>query len=572
MPQPISKFEFRLLFAKCAPPQGWSEKLAVANSGGPDSTCLLFLLKRLVEDKAGTGLPTSVVSLTIDHGLQESSSAMADHCSRTSASLGVEHVTRKISWSQPPFPSKPIRSFEKTARDARYHLLFDAMTEVECKTIAFGHHADDQIETALLRMAKGTTEFGAAGMRPCRRWGMGFGDREGSLGWAGIKGMRRWIVRPLLTSRILATCEENDLDYVTDQTNFQPETTIRNAIRHRLSQTSEQGDFPVRPKEAEATERSNERTRPTGSCPPTEGSAELGSQPPARFSIGISLGSARLYQAVQRLSIRREQVDDIVTRSLKRCRHASPPSTVLFTTSLLHSNTDEAVQRAMVLRILRHVSFHPWGSVEAEAHRRTESLDRIVGKLSSLITSNEVKPFAAGGGVLWTPVSLRKDGRFKLLVSKGGPTALGLDKDLHTAWIASRQPPFSKRIGASTQRDPLCLDVSHLVSEDSAAIASQADRELLWDCRFLLRISIGNLAGVINRIQAVRGTQDGELLVEPETRWYLPCLVWRWSGGSTVLARTSWSSLDKHGQKSSAEVVDPANVVSIQEARVLDAL
>jgi tRNA(Ile)-lysidine synthetase-like protein len=173
---------------------------AVANSGGPDSTCLLFLLKRLLSDEkmTGKGLPLSVVSLTVDHGLQASSSSMANQCSKNSAALKVQHLTVQIPWSEPPFPPRPsdTGSFEGIARDARFHVLFHAMTRVGVRKLAFGHHADDQVETSLMRLARGTTEIGAGGMRPCRRWGMGLDQNK--LGWAGHEGMRRWIVRPLL--------------------------------------------------------------------------------------------------------------------------------------------------------------------------------------------------------------------------------------------------------------------------------------------------------------------------------------------------------------------------------------
>ena len=176
---------------------------AVANSGGPDSTCLLFLTDRLLSDKKmkGEGLPASVVSITVDHGLQASSSSMASHCSQTATKFDVEHLTISIPWSEPPYPIRPTGSkdFENIARSARFHALFQGMTQMAVSTIAFGHHADDQVETCLMRLGKGSSELGAGGMAHCRKWGMGLGrSTEGRLGWAGYEGMRRWVVRPLL--------------------------------------------------------------------------------------------------------------------------------------------------------------------------------------------------------------------------------------------------------------------------------------------------------------------------------------------------------------------------------------
>jgi tRNA(Ile)-lysidine synthase len=88
--------------------------------------------------------------------------------------------------------------FERTARDARYALLLQTLTRADADVLAVGHHADDQVETALMRLGMGSTQLGAGGMRACRRWGMGAGMNDRSLTWAGHKGMSKWIVRPLL--------------------------------------------------------------------------------------------------------------------------------------------------------------------------------------------------------------------------------------------------------------------------------------------------------------------------------------------------------------------------------------
>jgi tRNA(Ile)-lysidine synthase len=122
---------------------------------------------------------------------------MAQRCADTASKLGITHVTTSIPWSSPPFPSSPASggTLELTAREARYHLLRAELHNAGAEAIAFGHHADDQVETVLMRLGRG----GSGGMRHVRRWGMGFGDGPGALGWAGVDGMSRWIIRPLLS-------------------------------------------------------------------------------------------------------------------------------------------------------------------------------------------------------------------------------------------------------------------------------------------------------------------------------------------------------------------------------------
>ena len=133
---------------------------------------------------------------------------MAEFSVRYARSLpSVEHMTARVRWSTRPFPRCPEQGkeqIENTARTARYEMLFRCMNAAKggpVNVIALAHHADDQAETALMRFEMGTTELGAAGMRACRCWGMGTSDvrlGEQAIGWAGLGGMNKWIVRPLL--------------------------------------------------------------------------------------------------------------------------------------------------------------------------------------------------------------------------------------------------------------------------------------------------------------------------------------------------------------------------------------
>jgi tRNA(Ile)-lysidine synthase len=171
----------------------------VANSGGPDSICLLYLLHQYFKYDAHSVRSTEVVSLTVDHALQEKSSDMANLAQNVAHRLGVRERVYKVNWGEgliPPRPN-PGEPFESLARRVRYHLLFKGMTETRSTFLALGHHGDDQVETSLLRLSQWSSEIGAAGMLPRRLWGMGDGE-EGGLDWAGIEGLRRWIIRPLL--------------------------------------------------------------------------------------------------------------------------------------------------------------------------------------------------------------------------------------------------------------------------------------------------------------------------------------------------------------------------------------
>jgi tRNA(Ile)-lysidine synthase len=172
----------------------------VANSGGPDSTCLLFLLNRHLnqaKDHSRIDLPKRLVSFTVDHDLQASSSDMASQAANVANSLGVEHITERLPWGQHGLPPKPGPGdkIEGIARMMRYKVIFKHLKHLEADAVAFGHHLDDQVETMLMRLGRGASNYGLAAMRPCRRWGMGNNSQE----QYGLEGLSKWIIRPLLS-------------------------------------------------------------------------------------------------------------------------------------------------------------------------------------------------------------------------------------------------------------------------------------------------------------------------------------------------------------------------------------
>ncbi|KAF7337931.1 ATP-bind-3 domain-containing protein [Mycena venus] len=467
-PPPISGDEFARLLKRCAPSVGWPNKIAVAHSGGADSTCLLFLIHRYIQDLKKEHLrprPSAVVSLSVDHGLQASSAATAKHCADYAQSLGIEHISSQIPWSEPPFPKKPQpgEAFEEIGRLARYQLLFRSMKEAGTELLALGHHGDDQVETSLMRLAKGSTELGAGGMRKVRRWGMGAninGD-DNTMGWVGVEGMTKWMIRPLLEvskERILATCAENNLEYVEDSTNFQPELTLRNAIRHLLN---------------------------------------------------------KKYPRLQM-----EDIENLVDSSLNRSHLPSPPATYLVSYRGLSTVRNPLVQRAIVLRLLRYVSFYAWGTARADGDRRRKSLELIV---QNLWTPNPfaagIGSFVAGGGAWWLPVVV--GAKRMLFPSPTHPPKLGPGEI--TGWLACRQPPMRERRDPS-KVDPLHVDITDKIRAKLQTRNEQPEQMLsvLWDCRFVLKINIDEIPDHIARGILVNGDR---ILVHPNTRWYWPKVI-----------------------------------------------
>lgn len=149
---PIGDDELSALFA----PLAGTSRIALAVSGGADSLALLECIARW---RRGRRAPPTAVALTVDHGLRPSSAEDAALVERTCRSRGIE--ARILRWTGP----KPRGDIEAAARAARYRLLVGAAHEVGASHLLLGHHRDDQAESLLLRLARGSGLFGLAAMR-----------------------------------------------------------------------------------------------------------------------------------------------------------------------------------------------------------------------------------------------------------------------------------------------------------------------------------------------------------------------------------------------------------------------
>ncbi|KIK58145.1 hypothetical protein GYMLUDRAFT_202578 [Collybiopsis luxurians FD-317 M1] len=509
-PRAISRDEFIRVFRLCKPLASWPKTIAVGNSGGPDSTALLFLIRRCLSENANVpNLPRRVVSLHVNHSLQAASENMAEQCMKNAKALSVEHHNFKIPWSTENYPELPQEgAVEDTARKARFRTLFEGMTETSATVLALGHHANDQVETALMRIIKGSTADGASGMKHCRRWGMDFGY-FGSGGPMEYEGMRRWIIRPLLTfpkDRLLATCEENGLPYVTDTTNFQPEVTLRNAIRKWLANNGQQDESDKIYLNVDILKKKLD-------------DLELG--------IDVSAGIAPLYPAISALALRADDVDHEVDFILSRNALRAPPSTYLITHRTLESIENPEVQRAVVLRILRYASFHPWGSLAAQVNRRANSISQIVEKIWNADPfTAQIRPFCAGGGVLWSPVVIKGD-TFRFVNNTDGGADVSIRDSQNFGWLASRQnPPKYGSISKPGEMERLRVDItSRILSRIEAGFTSPL--EILYDNRFLITI---NLSEIPSDIQKSIKNGESEIWLVPQTRWFWPKVVLKTSG------------------------------------------
>jgi len=173
--------------------------LVLAVSGGPDSTALMWLAVRW-RKRIRTG--PKLVAVTVDHGLRKQSVAEARAVKQLATSLGVEHVTMR--WTG----AKPSTGIPAAARDARYALLAKAARNAGATCILTAHTLDDQAETFLMRMSRGSGLTGLAAMGQVSR----HVSRHGHVG----------IVRPLLDqpkSRLIATLEKAGIPFADDPTN-----------------------------------------------------------------------------------------------------------------------------------------------------------------------------------------------------------------------------------------------------------------------------------------------------------------------------------------------------------------
>jgi tRNA(Ile)-lysidine synthase len=207
--RPLSAAEAKQLFQ----PLANASVLVLAVSGGPDSTALLLLAARWSARRRNGKIAPKLLAVTIDHGLRPQSAHEARAVKRLARALGVPH--RTLRWQG----KKPRTRLQETARAARYRLLEAAARGVQADYILTAHTLDDQAETVLMRLLRGSGITGLAGMREVAPLPVATAARpkRGTL-----------LVRPLLDvpkARLVATLERAGIAYADDAANRDPRFT-----------------------------------------------------------------------------------------------------------------------------------------------------------------------------------------------------------------------------------------------------------------------------------------------------------------------------------------------------------
>jgi tRNA(Ile)-lysidine synthase len=169
--------------------------MVLAVSGGPDSIALMWLVARW---RRGLTRGPQLLAVTVDHGLRAEAAREARDVKRLARTLELPH--RTLRWMGP----KPKSGLPAAARDARYRLLAQAARNSGATHILTAHTRDDQAETLLMRMLRGSGIAGLAAMA-----------RETER-----DGVR--LARPLLEvpkSRLIATLHKAKIGFADDPTN-----------------------------------------------------------------------------------------------------------------------------------------------------------------------------------------------------------------------------------------------------------------------------------------------------------------------------------------------------------------
>jgi tRNA(Ile)-lysidine synthase len=186
-------------------------RVVIGVSGGPDSLVLLDVLHKL---------QVSLIVAHVHHGLRQAADEDLLFVESEAEKRGLPFFAKRVN--VPALAQKTGKSIEETGRMARYHFLFALALEHQAQAVAVAHTADDQVETILMHLLRGSGLEGLRGMQPC---------------WLPNPWSTQIpLLRPLLNAwrnEILEYCAENGLNPIEDASN-QDSTYFRNRLRNEL--------------------------------------------------------------------------------------------------------------------------------------------------------------------------------------------------------------------------------------------------------------------------------------------------------------------------------------------------
>ena len=190
--------------------------LALAVSGGADSLALLYLYNNWRNEHAST---QRCMVLTVDHQLREKSAEEAKGVAEICKKIGISH--KILVWDE----EKPTSNIQAKAREKRYALMESEMTKAGIEYLLLAHHKNDQAETFLNRLARGSSVYGLASMVKNSDYG------------------RIKLIRPLLDiskEQLIATLKAVGWTWYEDPSNFD-QKYLRSRIRKLIPDLEDVG-------------------------------------------------------------------------------------------------------------------------------------------------------------------------------------------------------------------------------------------------------------------------------------------------------------------------------------------
>ena len=405
-------------------------RVCVGLSGGPDSMALALLLQQW-----GPFLGIEPVAVSIDHGLRPESSSELDAVSGTLASKAIAHVILPLQWDD-GLPE--LSALQTAARAQRRAALTEWCRKTGVQSLFLGHHADDQAETFLMRLGRGS---GLSGMS---------GIPQHTLDVHGLG-----IYRPLLQfpkQRLIATCQAAGVPFVSDPSN---DNDSFDRVRVRQVCAAAAGASPR-----------------CCSGSPAHLLAPLAPLPPPQLLASNSAGltASAVNQAAEFVRPAVHAHDDAMAELLHQRMYMHRPLGYceLRAEAMVASDTPKRVKVAALSRLLAHIGGreHP-ARIPATA-RAWNELEALLAKLSSLRSA--VKRAAPGPPKRAAEKALVAAMSTK--ITAGGSMLACLPPKPSTGAGAAKPTPAAKktRFSSPVMTDPFVVLVAPENSKDAAIL------------------------------------------------------------------------------------------------------